>query len=274
MVVAGCSDTEDSLPPADLSYPADELTVIAGQSASSGKPTLLGTPPFRFELSGNITSGISIDEEGEITVDETAAVGSYSPVVTVSNSAGSRIFPDLIAIEVNADAVLPTTFSYSPNTGETPFGTAFSSAAPQTNGSGDLNFSITSTPSGGNQLTIGPDGTINAGTGLAAGTYVINVRVTSATGSLSFENAFTLNVKAPGNTASFQRDIRSILQQSCTGCHSNYSDYETVKKDADMIINRIQRSPGSVGFMPQGGQALSQAQIDLIKKWKDEGFAN
>lgn len=274
LLLAACTESDDALPPAGLTYPATELTLDAGQSVQSGKPDLTGTPPFTFSLFGNTAEGITIDEDGVITIGTGTAPGIYAPGITVSNKGGTRLFSEVISIRINAPAVLPTAFSYAPATGETPLGTAFTSSAPDTNGSGPLLYSLTSEPPAGNQLTIGTDGKIQAGNGLAAGTYVVSVQVSSSSGQVVFNNVFSLTVKASGTTASFQRDIKPILQQSCTGCHSNYSDYESVKKDADMIINRIQRSPGSVGFMPQGGMALTQAQIDLIKKWKDEGFAN
>ena len=38
------------------------------------------------------------------------------------------------------------------------------------------------------------------------------------------------------------------------------------------MINRINRAQGSGGFMPQGGTALSSANIALFEQWRADGL--
>lgn len=276
LCLAACQDggQEPAVPPAGLIYPQSEVITDAGQTLTIPAPQIQGTQPMTFSLAGNTVSSITMASDGSINVSAETLAGLYKPDVIVSNSAGTRTFPAAVTIRVNAVGILPTSFAYSPASAETTLGTAYTSPAPQTNGTGPLNYSITSVPAGNGQISIGPDGVIQASNSLAAGTYNISVQVSASSGNVTFTNAFTLVVKAPGTTVFFQKDIRPLMQQYCTGCHSNYSDYASVKKDVDMILNRIQRIPGAVGFMPQGGQALTQAEINLIKKWKDEGMAD
>ena len=52
--------------------------------------------------------------------------------------------------------------------------------------------------------------------------------------------------------------------------------YEKVKQAvlSKELINRISRAQGSEGMMPQGRMKLPQNKIDIIVKWKDQGFQN
>ncbi|MDF0720935.1 hypothetical protein P0M11_13095 [Kaistella sp. PBT33-4] len=80
-------------------------------------------------------------------------------------------------------------------------------------------------------------------------------------------------------TVSFAKDVKPIIDNSCIVCHSPggisgfypLTDYNKVKNAADNILDRIQRPTGDPQKMPQGG-ALSQPDIDLIKKWKTDGL--
>ena len=276
-IFVSCSQEEGEplIAPEGLAYTPTELTVFSNEEAVSAKPVIQGTQPMTFSLSGNTISQISIDNEGQIKVASGATPGIYRPTITVVNKAGSRVFTNIKTIKINPALILPNAFSYSAPSAEIAQGTAFSSSAPQSNGSGPVTYSLTVSPAAGNNITITAEGVIQAGASLAAGTYVISVQVTNANGSISFNSVLTLTVKAAAvTTVSFNADIKPILNGTCTGCHSNYSDYNSVKTDVDKILNRIQRQPGSTGFMPQGGQALSAAQIELIKKWKAEGLGN
>lgn len=80
-------------------------------------------------------------------------------------------------------------------------------------------------------------------------------------------------------TVSYAKDIKPVIDNNCIICHSAggisgfypLTDYNLVKNAADNILDRIQRPTGDPQKMPQGG-ALSQANIDLIKKWKIDGL--
>jgi len=270
------SETEDpAIAPSGLSYSPGQITLLSTEEATTPKPVIEGTQPISFSLSGNTVSQIAINSEGIVSVAAGAAPGTYKPTITASNKAGSKVFDNILTITVNQAQILPTAFSYSPAASEINQGSAFATAAPQSNASGQVTYTLTVSPSAGNNITINSQGIIQAGSSLAPGTYVVTVGVSNTNGSVTFNSAFTLVVKsAPASQVSFTADIKPILTGNCTGCHSNYNDYTSTKNDVDKILNRIQRQPGSTGFMPQGGQALTAAQIELIIKWKAEGLAN
>jgi len=270
------SETEDpAIAPSGLSYAPAQITLLSTEEKITPKPVIEGTQPISFSLSGNTISQIAINSEGIITVAAGAPPGTYKPTITASNKAGSRVFDNILTITVNQAQILPTAFSYSPATSEVNQGSAFATAAPQSNASGQVSYTLSVSPSAGNNITINSQGIIQTGTSLAPGTYVISVGVTNANGSVTFNSALTIVVKStPASQVSFTTDIKPILTGNCTGCHSNYNDYNPTKTDVDKILNRIQRQQGSTGFMPQGGQALTAAQIELIKKWQAEGLAN
>jgi uncharacterized membrane protein len=76
--------------------------------------------------------------------------------------------------------------------------------------------------------------------------------------------------------------VKKIMETNCTGCHSGKVDpiaqpalisYADVKASVgNNLIDRISLEKGAKGFMPQGRNKLPQASIDLIKKWKAEGY--
>jgi uncharacterized membrane protein len=75
--------------------------------------------------------------------------------------------------------------------------------------------------------------------------------------------------------------IKTIIDNNCVSCHSdgrsasfrlltNYAQVKAAVENAG-LLNRIQLQNGQQGIMPQGGR-MSQANIDLIKKWNTDGL--
>lgn len=74
----------------------------------------------------------------------------------------------------------------------------------------------------------------------------------------------------------YESDLKPIMESNCMSCHSAsgfkpLNNYNLVKANIDIIINRIQRPSGDPLKMPQGG-SLSANQIDLFVKWKADGL--
>lgn len=74
----------------------------------------------------------------------------------------------------------------------------------------------------------------------------------------------------------YESDLKPIMESNCTSCHSAsgfkpLNNYNLVKANIDIIINRIQRPAGDPLKMPQGG-SLSATQINLFTKWKADGL--
>ncbi|WP_298238845.1 hypothetical protein [uncultured Algibacter sp.] len=76
----------------------------------------------------------------------------------------------------------------------------------------------------------------------------------------------------------YDADIKSIIDNNCIQCHGNppnpgptsYTTYTQVKNGVNNIISRIKST--SNRMPPSPNSPLSQTQIDLIEKWKDDGL--
>ncbi len=79
------------------------------------------------------------------------------------------------------------------------------------------------------------------------------------------------------------QDVQSIFANNCLNCHSNppqngapmsltsYNDVMSAVLSRG-LIDRINRNEGESGLMPLGGPRLSQASIDLIVEWNEDGL--
>lgn len=85
----------------------------------------------------------------------------------------------------------------------------------------------------------------------------------------------------PTANVTYVDDIKSIIDSRCTSCHgttptngappgSSFTTYTQVKNNVVKIINRINGTPSIMP--PTGNSPLTQTQIDLIEKWKDDGL--
>lgn len=77
----------------------------------------------------------------------------------------------------------------------------------------------------------------------------------------------------------YNKQVKNIMEAKCTSCHSAVGSasflplntYDQVSKAVDKVLDRIQRPAGDPLRMPQGG-TMSQNDINLIKKWKEDGL--
>jgi hypothetical protein len=84
---------------------------------------------------------------------------------------------------------------------------------------------------------------------------------------------------------SYANDVWPIIDTSCAnvgngGCHnggtgpdSDWREFSKVQSHAAEIKNRITRTPGTAGYMPQIG-SLDDEEIRLISCWVDQGAQN
>lgn len=78
----------------------------------------------------------------------------------------------------------------------------------------------------------------------------------------------------------FEKDIKPIVQTRCTPCHlagganpNKWEEYAQAKAKVATILDRIQRTPGSAGFMPRNATAQIPAEeIAKIKQWQADGL--
>jgi len=77
----------------------------------------------------------------------------------------------------------------------------------------------------------------------------------------------------------YNQDVKPIFVGSCTPCHlagganpNKWDEYAQAKAKISVILDRVQRAPGSAGFMPKVGNALTAAQIATLKQWVTDGL--
>jgi hypothetical protein len=138
------------------------------------------------------------------------------------------------------------------------------------------NDSLNTSTSGSNQSTFTTIGNNVSNPGNTTTTIGNNSNPNTTTGSNSSSgnNPPTITVTS---SVSYALDIAPILQnRGCNGCHGY--NLTSARADAgpssavNSILNRINRSQGSAGFMPRNGSKLPQSEIDKIQAWFDSGM--
>jgi hypothetical protein len=265
-----------ALPISNLVYAPNSAEANVGTSISSPTPTLQGTQPVTYSFAVSPTTDrISIDDKGVITASNTLNTGSYVVAVTARNEVGSVTFTNAFTFTIRAiisTPTAPTALSYSPNRINTEQGKTIASATPTITGTSPFTFSIASTNTGNGQISINANtGVITASPTTPVGMYNIDINVRNTAGNATFVNALSIQIDAPAPVPiSFAKDVQPFLQV-CGNCHA-YNTYSSAKANIDNILGRVQRQVGSAGFMPQSGIPLTRAQIDILKKWVDDGL--
>lgn len=111
---------------------------------------------------------------------------------------------------------------------------------------------------------------INVGTA----TYTITPASNGVDGS-----AITVIITVSPLKTTYNADVKPIFVANCSSCHMA-AGYNTLKLDQyaqakdkiNAILDRVQRNPGTTGFMPNGGTKLSDEKIAILKKWLDDGL--
>jgi hypothetical protein len=88
-----------------------------------------------------------------------------------------------------------------------------------------------------------------------------------------------LTPEEASKVVTFNKNIKPLLTDKCSPCHTDkgervnkYVEYNTAKTLLTGIMGRVTRASNDPLLMPQGGPRLSQAQIDLLNKWIDDGL--
>ncbi len=179
--------------------------------------------------------------------------------------------------DITPTETVPTDLTYDPASISGNVGTALMSSAPTIKGTTPITYSMTSTPDAAGEITIDANtGVISATNATGTGSFSISVKATNSAGSTDFADIFAVQVI---KTITFTGDIQPLIQSNCAPCHvyggtsTNYSQvYMNAKDNVDYILDRVQRTQGSMGFMPNGGTKLDDATISLIKEWKAGGL--
>jgi hypothetical protein len=268
--------TPQVFPASNLAYSPNALTITEGNAGTSATPTISGTAPFTFAVSSVPTTNlITINNQGVINIANTIAKGTYTLSVSATNASGTTNFPNVYTVTVNAAPIAPANLTYIPASLSVLQGNTSNSSTPSVQGTAPITFSISSTSPTNNAITINAQGVINVANTSPAGTFLVSVQASNNVGNTNFANVYTVTVNAP---TTFINDIQPLIASRCTPCHvaggsqQNFTVYTNAKSKITNILDRIQRSAGSAGAMPQGGPALSTAEINLIKKWQTDGL--
>ncbi len=180
----------------DFKYVTNTLSVNEGVAGISVAPSFAGTAPVVFALTSSpVTSGITINNNGIITVANSLAVGTYVVSVDATNSVGAASFPSAYTITINP--VLATGLNYSPNFMSLVVGNAWTSAPPTiTAGTIPITYSITTLPVTAAITINASTGSITADNTVAIGVYAIAVTATNGAGNVLFTNAYTVTITA------------------------------------------------------------------------------
>jgi len=264
-------------PPSDLLYTPDSVNIHAGSNFTSNRPGVNGTRPFTFTIIGNPEpDNISIDNRGIVSTSAALPVGTYPLTIQVANTEGSETFISALTLNVTDVDQAPSALSYSMNSMALDSGTTASSVTPTLSGTAPFTFSLTSSPDAGAAITIDNFGIITAGPPLVPGVYTIDIQVTNSAGTTSFPGAYTITINEV-IPVTFTNDVLPLINQYCSTCHTTgpktiYSDYNNAARDINLILDRVQRKPGSAGFMPKNGKPLTADQIQLLKDWLAHGL--
>jgi hypothetical protein len=110
------------------------------------------------------------------------------------------------------------------------------------------------------------------------GSYRITVRPYDASGNTTDSEPFTLivyRVAVEDCETYYNEYVTPILSSNCIGCYSGStasaglhldsytSAYFAIK--SGNVLDRVNRNSGANGFMPQGAQKLSNANLDILQ---------
>jgi hypothetical protein len=79
------------------------------------------------------------------------------------------------------------------------------------------------------------------------------------------------------DTVSFNNEILPLIQNNCTGCHTNQNGYSftnhaNISSNSTAIIGSMRNS--GYQLMPQGSPALPDSVIERIECWVNQGKQN
>ena len=275
LFAAGCSKPA---PPVALSYASNSISMVQGESISTGLPVVDdgGASISQFSIESGQEESILIDTStGEITVSGKAVAGVYQLDISATNKAGKTVFPSAIKIDIKADITAPSAIEYAPDRASVLSGLEFSTQRPTViYAGGTLQFAFaTETPEA---ITIdASSGVVSLSTDAPAGVFELSVTASNEAGSFTQDRAVTISIR---RSVAFSDDILPIIRGRCAPCHTrgtgteNLTVYATAQKKIEKILDRINRGQGSRGFMPLDGDKLPESELYLFSRWQDDGL--
>ena len=176
-------------------------------------------------------------------------------------------------VKPTPEIVPPSGLVYSPSAAEITIGQSFNSSAPTLSGTSPFTFSLSVAPQA-TGFSIAANGTVSGAGNLALGIYTLTVTARNAAGQTTGTLTVTVKEGTPEPEPKITyAQVRPILSANgCIGCHAGFGSFSGARSSITGILDRVQRQPGQAGFMPQGGQPLSTAEVNTLKKWVEDGL--
>lgn len=269
--------TANNIPPSGLSYTSDTLFINPSDGGSSNVPSITGSSPITYSITSNpsATSFITIENDGSITVASNLTEGNYTISVEATNNVTTTTFSDIIVISSNTQNFIPSNLTYGNDTLYVEEAQTGAMTVSQIDGSSPFTYMISSTIPTGVSIN-GSTGEISVSDAAIEGEYTLDINVSNSAGDVDFNDIIT--VKVTEKKVRYTEDILPIITTNCTPCHISgsqpkWNNYSTFKTNIIKVLDRIQRTPGTTGFMPNGGtSSIGTTNIDLIKQWQTDGL--
>lgn len=88
-------------------------------------------------------------------------------------------------------------------------------------------------------------------------------------GNIKAEPNQQADIAVAADGIGFDTVKKAVFESSCTKCHLNYSSYDSVKQDLDIIVQTVETNR-----MPKKGPPLSLEQKKLLSDWVAGGSLN
>jgi len=189
---------ETVVAPITLNYAPKIVEIELGANGYSNPPEVTGQAPFSFVLTNTPSTSfnqLTIDSSGIVHADSTLSEGDYLCNVTVISGDGSATFDSVLTIRITNNPTAPANLIYAPNNMVLNEGEVGESVIPQVQGSNPMTFSLVSTPFTPN-ISIDTLGRIKVTDSIPIGSYSIDVMLTNSVGSVTFSNAYSIDVLA------------------------------------------------------------------------------
>ena len=278
LLFACCSLLGNRTAPAGLIYTPDTHSVVVGRSSTTYAPTLAGgiSEDVTFAIAIESIQGIEIaPSSGEISIDESAAIGEFLLDLIVTNSVGATTFVGAITLSILSEAIPPVAIVYADSTISLTTGISYSSDPPLVDDGGESITSFLLVPDI-TGVSVDPfTGVIGIASSIGAGEYSVGVSSENLAGISVFNSVVTITITIPP-AVTYVSNIRPVISGSCTPCHTggsqiNLTVYANAKGRIGEIIRRISLPQGESDFMPREGSKLSTTKIELFEEWQSLG---
>jgi hypothetical protein len=98
---------------------------------------------------------------------------------------------------------------------------------------------------------------------------------------VSCESSTVQDISVAVKNPTYDANVREVMTSKCTGCHSNgnqfpnlssYSEVRDATETGNLLCSLDASCSSGVRRMPDGGEALPENTINMIKLWAEKGY--